>query len=428
MEQTSPFFKKYFYFSIFGNLFEHYENALFGLLSPFLAPLFFPNKSELVGLFFTYCIMITAILSKPFGAYVFGKIGDKKGRKIALSTTILGMSFSTAFIGCIPAFSSIGTLAPIFLTLAKISQNFFSAGETIGGAIFLLENYPGKRKNFYSSLYGASSIAGILLASFVISIFSYLHILQSHWRLLFLFSIVLGFMGFFIRFFFDEKPRSSSSIKLKNVFKKNQFAFFTIFFVAGFSYAIFSIAFTFMNGFIPLITPFSKEQMIYLNSSLLLLDLLLLPLFGYLADIFSKEKIMLIGLAFGMIFFYPLFHLLSSPSLFSIICIRVFLVLIGISFSAPFHNWSQSLVSQKTKYTLVALAYVSGSQIIGAPASMICLWGFEKTKLLYFAGIYLSIFAAIVFFILLSFTKKQLREERYPQLQEDGQREILDLP
>ena len=132
---------------IIGNLLEHYDTALFGLLAPFLAPIFFPNQNSLNGLILTHSILCSGILIRPFGALFFGWIGYIFGRRQALSLSLLGTAFVTIGIGFLPTYEKVGIYAPLFLTLGKMLQSFFAAAEFIGGAIFVLEHTPQEKQS-----------------------------------------------------------------------------------------------------------------------------------------------------------------------------------------------------------------------------------------------------------------------------------------
>lgn len=156
---------KNFLAGIIGNICHSYNEALFALLAPFICTIFFPNTNATYALMLTYAILPLGLLSRPLVATLFGFIGDKFGRKKSILLSLLGMSFATTAMGCIPSFTKAGIIAPILLSASKTLQSFFAAGEITGGAIFVLEHFSEKRRSFLSSLYDASSIFGILLAS-----------------------------------------------------------------------------------------------------------------------------------------------------------------------------------------------------------------------------------------------------------------------
>ena len=402
--------KSVFYASFIGNLFEHYDSALFALLAPFIAPLFFPESSPISALLLTYGMMILGIISKPIGALVFGIIGDRFGRKHALSLTLVGMATITFVMGCLPTYQVIGPLAPILLAACRFFQSFFAAGEVTGGAILVLEQTQKEEdKSYLSSLYGCSTILGIFLASGIVTVFSFQKEMMTHlWRIPFFLGGVCGVCGMIVRL------QISDSVVKKKAFSFKAHALgiweyrtvlIPIALASGFSYTIYTHSFTFINGFLPLISSVSKQDACALNTVLLLFDLLLLPLFGWVAKKWGKERLMITSSALTFIAALPLFGLLTGASLFTVVAVRMLLITLGVAFSAPFHHWSQEKIPQHLRYTLVATSSVIGSQLIGIPSAAVSLWLYQKTGLVISPGIYLMTAA---FFAMLSI--KQVKE------------------
>jgi MHS family proline/betaine transporter-like MFS transporter len=379
---------------LLGNLFEYYDTSLYSLLSPFLAPLFFPNQDPLTALILTYCLIPLGMIARPIGSLVFGYIGDTFGRKEALILSLSGITFVTLLMGFLPTYHQVGILAPILLTVGRLCQNFFVAGESMGGAIYLIENTPESQKNLMSSFFNSSTIAGILLASAGVSILYALNIIQESWRLLYFSSCFIAIFGIFLRIKIPLKsmlrnlsPKVSFQSVLKSCWNQRE-ALIAIAIASGFSHACYAISLVLMNGFVPLVTSVSQSEMIHLNTFLLIIDFLLLPLFGLLANRFSREKMMMLAGLAAMLTGLPLFWLLEGASLMAVIGIRLCLVIIGVWFSAPFHAWSQSLVPPSHRYTVLSLGYALGSQLLGGPTAAISLWLFQKTGWMISVGAY----------------------------------------
>lgn len=177
-----------FWGTILSNLFEHYDTALFSLLAPFLAPLFFPNQDPVTALLFTFGIIPLGMAARPIGALFFGYIGDSIGRRKTLEISLIGTAVVSILMGLLPTYAQWGTFAPVLLSLGRIGQNFFAAGEITGGIVYLLEKSDQKKQDFISSLYDASTIAGILLASCLVSLLYALDVMDSYWRCLYFLS------------------------------------------------------------------------------------------------------------------------------------------------------------------------------------------------------------------------------------------------
>lgn len=369
---------------LLGNLFEHYDTALFSLLSPFLAPLFFSNQDPLTALIFTYALIPLGMLARPFGSLVFGYIGDTWGRKEALVFSLVGMTLVTACMGFMPTYHQAGFLAPLLLFCGRICQNFFAAGEIAGGAIYLIENNPESSSDLTSSFYGASTIAGILLASLGVSILCFFDKVDENWRLLYFLGCLTILVACFLRMNgsiggYKTLPASPFTTTLKTCWKMRK-VIITIAIASGFSYASYTLPLVLLNSLVPLISETTHADMMQVNTFLLILDFLLLPFFGFLAHRFSREKMMMLASGLAVATGVPLFWMLSGASFWLIVMVRICLVVIGVSFSAPFYAWSQKLAPAASRYTTISLGYALGTQLLGAPTAAISLWLFQQTN------------------------------------------------
>ncbi len=381
--------------SLIGNLLENYDKALFALLAPFIAPLFFYGKDPITALILTYAILPLSLFTKPLGSLFFGWIGDRLGYKQALFYSLSGTALATMSIGMLPTYKTVGAWAPIFLALGRMLQSFFAAGESAGGALLLLENTEKKRRSLFSSFYDISSLGGMFIASIAVSSMSLQGCVEKNWRILFLAGGVTALLGLFLRYtakkeadYIPSKEEKNSLIK---ILKENKLALLIIILASGFSHTTYSFAFTFMNAFVPLITNTTQVEIIGLNTKLLIVDMLLLPCFGYLAYKLGKEKIMLAGSLCAVAGAIPLFLLLPSASIHTITIVRVFVILFGVAFGASYYAWAMEQVPSKHRYLILALGSALGSQLIGAPSTAICLWLYKTSHITFIPGLYLAL-------------------------------------
>lgn len=366
-----------------GNLFEHYETALFSYLSPFLAPLIFPDKEPIVALILTYAIIPLGMLARPIGSLVFGYIGDVYGRRHALFLTLAGMSFVSGCIACSPTYTQVGVFAPILFCIGRAMQNFLAAGETMGGAIFLLENSSAKHHDLFSSLYSASTMGGHLLASLGVFLLSYYNFTDPGWRFLYLCGCVTALFGCWIR----RSPQTlqppikfSQTVKnLKNTFWEYRKQLLCIMITSGFASATYSIAFVLTNGLIPLISTLSKTEVMKINTYLLVLDFCALPFFGWVASKVPRENLMLSATLGVVLFAMPLMISLQGAFLMGVVWVRIAFVIFGVAFFAPFHAWVQQLIPSSSRYAVISLGYALGTQALGSPTATFALWCFQKT-------------------------------------------------
>ncbi|MBY0530171.1 MAG: MFS transporter [Rhabdochlamydiaceae bacterium] len=403
MKAASVFSQRHYYAGIVGNVLEHYDIALFGFLAPFLSPLFFSSYDHLTGLILTYALLPLGILARPLGALFFGWIGDAHGRKRALCFSLGFMALVTALMGLLPTFATVGYWAPILLALLRALQGFCIAGESSGGAIFILEEIRTLNKSLISSLYSASSIAGILLACGSVAWMAGCGRIEEGWRYLYFLGSLTALVGLVLRMGVVSCNRSLSCRTARNFRQITQVlrlyfpVLCAIACTAGFSSTTYCQAMTLMHGYIPLITSYSKADVMHWNTYLLLLDLCLLPCFGYLAARFSKESLMRVAAFLSGLLAVPLFLMLPNAAFVTIIAVRVALIVLGVAFAAPWHAWVQELVAREHRYTVISLGTAIGSQLIGSPGPAVGLWIFQKTGWAFAPALYLVITAALAF-------------------------------
>ena len=377
-----------------GNIFEHYDTALFGLLTPFLAPLFFPDFSAISALILTYAIIPLGMLARPIGSFVFGYIGDCYGRKEALCFSMFGMAIISGLIAFMPMSGSVKFLAPLFMTLGRIFQNFFAAGESMGGALYLIEKAPEKHHDLISGFFGASTVAGILLASAGVSLLSYYDFVIEGWRILYVLGCLTAVFGFILRrkmslaSEYSPKKMKASLRKVWSSLWQCRRALFFVAVASGFSYSCYSIALVLTNGLVPLVSDISKAQVAHLNTALLIFDLVTMPLFGWLGQHFSRQKMMAAAALCAALSGMPLFMLLEGATLYTLIVVRVLLVIIGVWFSATLHSWCQELVPAAHRYSVLSFGYAIGAQLLGSPSAAISLWLFHQTNSVSSAALY----------------------------------------
>ncbi len=376
---------------IIGNLLEHYDSALYALLAPFIAPLFFGGTDPVTALILTYGILPLGLLTRPLGSLCFGWIGDRFGRESALFYSLFGTALVTVGIGSLPIYQDVGVWAPVFLAIAKMLQSFFVAGESSGGAIFVLEHTDRSKRGFVSGLYDASSVGGVLIASFLVAMMSDQPGIEHNWRILFWAGGSTAFLGMFLRRRLKFVPSQKTQVNWFHIIKEHRVAFLCIILASGFSYAIYSLAFTLMNGYIPLITTLSRAEVIKVNTVLLVIDMLLLPLFGYIANKVGKERLMLLGAVCSIVSAIPLFALLNGATLGTVIAVRLTIIVFGTAFAAPYYAWAIELVPSQHRYLILSLGGALGSQLIGAPTASVSLWLYQTIGEAGAPGLYLMV-------------------------------------
>ena len=154
--------------SSLGTVFEWYDFYLYAILAPFFAALFFPKGNDTAALLSAFAAYAAGFLVRPFGALVFGRIGDLVGRKYTFLVTIVIMGFSTFAVGLLPTFQTIGWLAPILLVSLRLLQGLALGGEYGGAATYVAEHAPQNQRGYDTSWIQTTATLGLFLALIVI--------------------------------------------------------------------------------------------------------------------------------------------------------------------------------------------------------------------------------------------------------------------
>jgi len=193
-----------------GTAMEYADFAMYGLAAGIIfGDVFFPEATPSMALLSTFATWSVGFIARPIGALFFGWLGDRKGRKVVMVSTIILMGASTTLIGLIPSYASIGVWAPACLVLLRFSQGFGAGAELSGGTVMLGEYAPAQRRGLVSSIIALGSNSGTLLASLV-----WLAVVQMDqqslqewgWRIPFLCSSLIALVALWIRRHLRETP------------------------------------------------------------------------------------------------------------------------------------------------------------------------------------------------------------------------------
>ncbi|MGE0209589.1 MAG: MFS transporter [Lysobacteraceae bacterium] len=196
--------------SSLGTLFEWYDFFLYGALAAITSRHFFSAVNETAGFIFALLTFSVGFAARPFGAVVFGRLGDRSGRKRTFLITIVVMGASTVLVGCLPSYDSIGMAAPVLLIALRLLQGLALGGEYGGAAIYVAEHAPDAQRGYYTSWIQTMAGVGLLLSLVVIAATRWLvgeeAFAQWGWRVPFLLSAVLLGISVWVRLSLDESP------------------------------------------------------------------------------------------------------------------------------------------------------------------------------------------------------------------------------
>lgn len=313
-----------------GTLIEWYDFYIFGSLSTIIAAKFFPAENPTAALLSTLATFAAGFIVRPFGALVFGRLGDLIGRKYTFLLTLVLMGLSTFLIGCIPSYATIGAWAPILVLILRLLQGLALGGEYGGAATYVAEHSPANKRGFYTSFIQTTATLGLFLSlGVILSIRRIVGVDEftngDGWRYPFLLSIVLVGVSIFIRLRMQESPLfaklkgegKTSKNPLKESFghKSN----FKMVLLALFGVTMGQGVIWYTSQFYAQTFLLSKCNLEYEQANTIILVALAIAtpffvLFGSLSDKWGRKNIMMIGMLLGMLLYRPIFDRLYTLS------------------------------------------------------------------------------------------------------------------
>ncbi|MEP6551568.1 MAG: MFS transporter [Gemmatimonadales bacterium] len=397
-----------------GTMIEWYDFYIFGSLAAIISTQFFPGGSPTAAFLKTLATFAVGFAVRPFGALVFGRIGDLTGRKIAFLATLLIMGGSTAAIGFLPGYDRIGVAAPIILVFLRLLQGLALGGEYGGAAVYVAEHAPDGKRGFYTSFIQTTATLGLFLSLAVILIVRWLVGEEAFkvwgWRIPFIVSILLVGISYYIRIRLRESPlftilketgkTSSAPIKESYGTWARWKVFLIVLFGATAGQAVVwytgqFYALLFMQTVlkVPLVTSYVCVAVA------LVLGAPLFVFFGSLSDRIGRKKIMMAGNLLAALSYVPIYHAMKAYSnpvnpvaLTALVFVQVVFVTMVYG---PIAAFLVEASPARIRYTSMSLPYHFGNGWFGGFLPIIATGLVARTGNIY-AGLAFPIVVALI--------------------------------
>ena len=410
-----------------GTLIEWYDFYLFGSLATILSTHFFPGENPTAGFLKTLAIFASGFVVRPFGALVFGRLGDLVGRKYTFLVTLVLMGGSTFLIGLLPGYAEIGVFAPLALTLLRLVQGLALGGEYGGAATYVAEHTPDSRRGFYTSFIQTTATLGLFISLGVILLCRQQLGKETFeswgWRIPFLLSVFLVLISYYIRVRMEESPlfaKAKSAGKLsKNpltesfVHPENRRLVLIALFGAVAGQGVVWYTGQFYALFF--LQRVAKVEFVTANLTVVYALLLATPFFvffGSLSDRIGRKPIILAGCLLAAVFYVPIYHgmmhfaaPLNQPMLVALVFLQVLFVTMVYG---PIAAFLVELFPTRIRYTSMSLPYHIGNGIFGGLTPYIASSLVESTGNIY-AGLAYPISIAALTFVVGFFLLKERR-------------------
>ena len=400
-----------------GTMIEWYDFYIFGSLAAIISTEFFPGTNPTAAFLKTLATFAVGFAVRPFGALVFGRIGDLIGRKFAFLATLLIMGGSTAAIGFLPGYATIGIGAPIILVLLRLLQGLALGGEYGGAAVYVAEHSPDGKRGYYTSFIQTTATLGLFLSLAVILIVRALVGEDAFkawgWRIPFILSLLLLAISYYIRVRLRESPLFAAlkeSGRTSRAPIQESFGtwsrwkiFFAVLFGATAGQAVvwytgqfYALLFLQTVLKVPLVTSYVCVAIA------LALGAPLFVFFGSLSDRIGRKKIMMAGNLLAALLYVPIYHAMkaySSPVNAVMLTLLVFVQVVFVTMVyGPIAAFLVEAFPAKIRYTSLSLPYHFGNGWFGGFLPIIATSLVARTGNIY-AGLAFPIVVALITFV-----------------------------
>jgi len=391
-----------------GNVIEWYDFYIFGSLATILAVKFFEKSHPVAALLSTIALFTAGFLVRPLGAFLFGWLGDRVGRKYTFIMTLAGMALGTGAIGLIPTFESIGLAAAFILFGLRMIQGLCLGGSYGGAITYVAEHVSDERRGYYTGWLQTSPTLGIVLSLLVIIVtrtYAGEAVFNAWaWRIPFLFSFLLVFVTLYMRANFEESP-VYAEIKAKGATSKNPWreAFLN---PANLKYVVIATIVVLGEGvvwyssqfwalyFLQTVAKVDTLTTAYIVGAGLIIGTPTLILFGWLSDIIGRKPVILGGFFLAAVTYYPLYTWLGQVTHpgninmpIAILIIAILVAYVGMVYG-PIGAFLAEFFPGRIRYTAVSMPYMIGNGWGGGLVPFITTAAYTATGSVAYALIY----------------------------------------
>jgi MFS family permease len=385
--------KRIIFASGLGTMIEWYDFYIFGSLAAIMSTLMFPAGDPTWSLIKTWALFATGFIVRPFGALVFGRIGDRVGRKYAFMVTLTIMGLSTFLIGLLPTYATIGAAAPLILLVLRLLQGLALGGEYGGAAVYVAEHVPDHKRGFYTSFIQITATLGLFVSLGVVlgvkSAMTDAAFSSWGWRIPFLLSIVLVGMSFYIRMRMAESPLfaslksqgKTSSSPLKESFGNWPNVKLVLLVLLGATAGQGVVWYTgqfYALSFLQSIMKVDITKSSIIVAIALLLGMPFFVVFGALSDRIGRLKVMMAGNLIAALTYYPIYKAMvastpdpANPNMVALVLLVFVQVLYVTMVYGPIAAFLIEAFPAKIRYTSFSLPYHLGNGWFGGTLPLI---------------------------------------------------------
>ncbi len=383
--------------SFLGNFIEWFDYASYSYFATVIALVFMPSNNPTVALLETFAVFALSFLMRPIGAVFWGNMGDKKGRKWALTVSILLMSGATFLIGCLPTYAMIGIAAPVLLLLLRMVQSFSASGEYAGAATFLAEHAPKNKRGLYCSVVPASTATGLLCGSLFATVMytcfghDSAFVVDWGWRIPFLLAGPLGIITHYMREHLSDSPiyaKMHKSLEEKGAISRTPFRtlikeyprVLIISFGACMLNAVgFYAVLTYLPNYLIDTVKYNSASASLITTICLIVYVLFIFFSGHISDKLGRKKMLVTACIGFIVLTIPAFYLLGSKNFIVILIVELAMCFLLTINDGTLSSYLTETFPTEVRYSGFALSFNLANAFFGGSASFISISLIEAT-------------------------------------------------
>lgn len=414
--------------SFLGNFAEWMDYGSYAYLATVIALVFFPEGDPAITLMSTYAVFALSFVARPVGAFVWGHLGDKKGRKWSLTVSILLMTAATSAIGLIPSFNTIGYAAPILLLLMRLLQGFSASAEYAGAAVFIAEYAPKNKRGLYCSLVPASTATGLLVGSFLATVLNATlsaEMMQSFgWRIPFLLAFPLGVVVLRMWLKLEDSEIYRDMMKHLNVAEQERKSPLRLLFtkywrqtlisfgVSSLNAVGFYMVLTYLPVYVETVVKLDKVTADLLTNATLVLYISMIFFAGKLSDHFGRKKLLISACLGFIVLLIPGYLLLNTKIVVVILIVELVLAFVLTLNDGTLSSFLSETFPTEVRYSGFAVSFNLANAIFGGTVGLVSTFIITETgnplsPAFYMIGV--SLFALVCILFAKEYKDKELR-------------------
>ena len=366
-----------------GNLVEWFDFYVYAFTALYFSSAFFPGGNPTAQLMKTSGVYALGFFARPLGSWIFGRLADRTGRRHSMVYAMLLMSFGSLMIACLPTYDTVGAMAPVLLTLARVFQGISVGGEYGATAAYMSEIATSKRRGFYASFQYVTIIGGQLLASVVLVVLqaflSKEELNAWGWRVPFVVGAIAALIALYLRRSLietsTEQSRAHEHAGTLRGLLTHKRAFFIVLAYTAAGSLIFYTYTTYMQKYLVNSAHFEAPVATNIMTAVLFCFMLAQPVFGALSDMIGRRTMMIVFGVFGVLATVPLLGAIGRAGTPVTAFLLVLAGLLGVSFySAVSGIVKAEMFPIQIRGLAVGMPYAISNATFGGTAEYVALW------------------------------------------------------